>query len=234
MKKGKELQAKEVLDYKPLDKLPKINCKTANQKLLCKAIKEHDIVICTGPAGSGKTHVSLLQSLHLLKKEENFKQLILVKSVTSVKEESIGFIPGTVEEKMAPYMFSFTYLIDKMFEKKGKANKLMEDNIIEVLPLAFIRGINIENAIVIVDEFQNISTDLFKTIISRLGEGSKMIFLGDTEQIDVKDKKNSCVEKICEVFKDNEYLKIVRLTDEDCVRNKIIPAILQTLRKNNL
>ena len=234
MKKGKESPAKEVLDYKPLDKLPKINCKTPNQKLLCKAIKEHDIVICTGPAGTGKSHVSLLQALHLLKKEEHYKQIVLVKSVTSVKEESIGFIPGTVEEKMAPYMFSFTYLIDKIFEKKGKANKLMEDGIIEVLPLAFIRGINIENAIVIVDEFQNISTDLFKTIISRLSEGSKMIFLGDTEQIDVKDKKTSCVEKICEVFKDSEYLKIVQLTDQDCVRNKIIPAILKTLRENNL
>ena len=152
MKKGKELQAKEVLDYKPLDKLPKINCKTPNQKLLCKAIKENEIVICTGPAGTGKTHVSLLQSLHLLKKEDQFKQIILVKSVTSVKEESIGFIPGTVDEKMAPYMYSFTYLLDKIFEKKGKASKLMSDGVIEVLPLAFIRGINIENAIIAIDE----------------------------------------------------------------------------------
>ena len=128
MKKGKELQSKEVLDYKPLDKLPKINCKTPNQKLLCKAIKEHEIVICTGPAGTGKTHVSLLQSLHLLKKEDQFKQIILVKSVTSVKEESIGFIPGTVDEKMAPYMYSFTYLLDKIFEKKGKTSKRMRDD----------------------------------------------------------------------------------------------------------
>lgn len=234
MKKGKELQVKEVLEYKPLDKLPKINCKTPNQKLLCKAIKEHEIVICTGPAGTGKTHLTLLQALHLLKKEDQFKQIILVKSVTSIKEESIGFIPGTVDEKMAPYMYSFTYLIDKIFEKKGKANKLISDGIIEILPLAFIRGVNIENAIILVDEAQNTSSDLFKTIISRLGDNSKMIFLGDIEQIDLKDKKTSCLKKICEIFKDNENVKIVELTDEDCVRNKKIPAILQVLRDNNL
>ena len=91
----------------------------------------------------------------------------------------------------------------------------------------FVNGILTHNC-------QNLSTDLFKTIISRLGNNSKMIFLGDIEQIDLKDKKTSCLKKICEIFKDDENVKIVELTDEDCVRNKKIPAILQVLRNNNL
>ena len=99
------------------------------------------------------------------------------------------------------------------------------------MPLAFIRGVNIERAIIIIDEAQNLTMDLFKTTITRLGEGSKIILLGDIEQIDMARKSNSGFEKLCNLFNESNIVKIVRFTDEDCVRNPIIPEILKILRE---
>ena len=232
MKKGKNIPVESVLNHNPFQNLPPLKCKNSNQKLLAAAIKNKDVVMCTGPAGCGKTHVALLQALLLLNKEpDNYDKIVLIKSVTTVKEEAIGFIPGSVEEKMDPYMFSFTYLIDKIFNKKGKSKDLIGSGLVEVMPLAFIRGVNIERAIIIIDEAQNLTMDLFKTTITRLGEGSKIILLGDIEQIDMDRKSNSGFEKLCNLFNESNIVKIVRFTDEDCVRNPIIPEILKTLRE---
>ena len=154
----------------------------------------------------------------------------MIKSVTVVKSEEIGFIPGSAQEKMDPFMYSFTCLIDKLFDNKGTTKRLLSAGVIEWLPLAFVRGINIDNSIVILDETQNISTDLFKTIVTRLGKDSKIIFLGDTEQIDMKEKHKSCLAKICDMFKESEFVKIVKFDETDCVRNKIIPQILQIFK----
>ena len=103
MKKGKNIPVESVLNHNPFQNLPPLKCKNSNQKLLAAAIKNKDVVMCTGPAGCGKTHVALLQALLLLSKEpDNYDKIVLIKSVTTVKEEAIAFIPGSVEEKMDP------------------------------------------------------------------------------------------------------------------------------------
>ena len=233
---GKKVKEPEVIEKKdPFEGLPRLVCKNKNQELLAKAIKNNDVVVGYGPAGTGKTHVALLQAFELAKKNpDKYKSIVLIKSVTVVKSEEIGFIPGSAQEKMDPFMYSFSCLIDKMFDKKGKTKSLLSQNAIEWLPLAFVRGINIDNSIVILDETQNISTDLFKTIITRLGRDSKIIFLGDTEQIDMQNKHQSCLAKICEMFKESEFVKIVKFDESDCVRNKIIPQILQVFKQHEI
>ena len=233
---GKKVKEPEVVEKKdPFEGLPRLVCKNKNQELLAKAIKNNDVVVGYGPAGTGKSHVALLQAFELAKKNpDKYKSIVLIKSVTVVKSEEIGFIPGSAQEKMDPFMYSFSCLIDKMFDKKGKTKSLLSQNAIEWLPLAFVRGINIDNSIVILDETQNISTDLFKTIITRLGRDSKIIFLGDTEQIDMQNKHQSCLAKICEMFKESEFVKIVKFDESDCVRNKIIPQILQVFKQHEI
>ena len=233
---GKKVKEQEVVEKKnPLEGLPHLICKNKNQELLAKAIKKHDVSIGIGPSGVGKTYIALLQAFDLARKNpDKYKSIVLIKSVTVVNSEEIGFVPGSAQEKMDPFMYSFTNLIDKIFDYKGKTKKLLSEGVIEWLPLAFVRGINIDNSIVILDETQNITTDLFKTIITRLGKDSKIIFLGDTEQIDMKNKNKSCLAKICDIFKDSEFVKIVKFEETDCVRNKIIPQILQIFKQNEL
>ena len=128
---------------------------------------------------------------------------------------------------------SFMWNIDKLCGP-GAAEALLDKKLIQVLPLAFIRGLSIDNSIVIVDEVQNIDKHTFKTIMTRIGEDSKYIFLGDSEQVDRKHKEESCLNKIMEIFADNDLIGTIEFTDEDCVRNPIIPKILAELRANNM
>ena len=110
----------------------------------------------------------------------------------------------------------------------------MDKKLIEVLPLAYVRGLSIDNAVVIIDEAQNIDRHTFKTLISRIGDNSKYIFLGDVEQIDRKNKKESCLEEVLGIFRKSPIVGTVRFDDSDCVRNPIIPEILQELRLHNI
>lgn len=146
-----------------------------------------------------------------------------------------SFIPthNSLEDKMDPYIMSFTWNIDKLCGY-GAAKSLMDKKLISVLPIAFARGISIDNSIVIVDEAQNLSHHTFKTLLTRIGDNSKYIFMGDVEQIDRRNKKESPLEKMYDIFETNEDIGTIEFTDEDCVRNPIIPKILSTLREHNL
>lgn len=112
--------------------------------------------------------------------------------------------------------------------------KMYDQGIIRVLPLAFVRGISIDNSIVIIDESQNLSFDAFKAIITRIGTNSKYVFLGDVEQIDRKKKEESCLASILKTFEYEDYIGTIEFSDEDCVRNPIIPKILEKLREINV
>lgn len=207
----------------------KIKCLNEKQKILKNAIEEKEIVISIGPAGTGKTYLSLLTALHLLKTEPKYKKIVLVKSLTTIKGEEVGYLPGTLWEKLEPYMYSFTGNLDKILNSKSIQKSLMEKGIIEIMPIAYIRGVTCDNSIIIIDETQNLEMHTFKTIITRIGQNSKMIFLGDIEQCDRKDKKESCLEKVVHLFKDTDFVGTVEFEDEDCVRNPIIPKILKIL-----
>lgn len=209
------------------------NFQPRNQKQaeFVKLIKRNEVVIAKGTPGSGKTFVSLATALSML--GEVYKKVIIVKSVTTLPDQEIGFLRGGLSEKMEPFMMSFTWNIDKICGE-GAAKALLDKGLVQVLPLAFVRGISIDNAIVIFDELQNVDMHTFKTMMTRIGTDSKYILLGDSEQIDLKKKQNSCLDPIIEMFKDSLFVGTIEFTDEDCVRNPIIPKILEILRNNGI
>jgi phosphate starvation-inducible PhoH-like protein len=200
--------------------------KTENQKKLLQAIKENEITIASGFPGTGKTFLACAEALKLLKNTETaFKKIILVKSVTTLKDEEIGFLKGTMEEKMEPFMDSFLDNFNKIIGE-GNTNKLREMRYIEIKPIAYVRGRSIDNSIIIMDEAQNISLDNMRTLMTRIGENSKMIILGDVKQKDIRNKKESSLEVVIERFKERKGFGIVELrNEEDIVRNPIIKII---------
>ena len=183
-----------------------VKCKTENQKLLVNSIKEKEITICSGPAGTGKTYLACAEALKLIKRYKKYKKIVIVKSVTTLKNEEIGFLKGGLREKLEPFMFSFIHNFEKMV---GQAitSKLRELKVIEEMPIAYMRGINLDRSIIIIDEAQNISKENIRTIMTRLGKDSKMIFLGDERQQDSRGQfnktdvvRNPLIAKIERVF----------------------------------
>lgn len=205
-----------------------IKCKNARQKEFLKTIEDREVTICNGLAGSGKTYVALYYALKALEKGK-YDKIVLVKSVTTLDQEDVGFLPGDIAQKMDPFMYSYYGNIDKIIGEEWR-KRLVKEGKIQIQPLAYIRGINIDNAVCIIDECQNLYLDAFKSIITRIGENSKYIILGDCQQIDRRHKKSSILEKILGLFKDSDYVGTVEFQPEDCVRNPIIPKILDKLK----
>jgi phosphate starvation-inducible PhoH-like protein len=206
--------------------------KNETQKKLTQSIKNGDITVCVGPAGTGKTYMSCQQALLELKNNELIKKIVLVKSVTTLKTEEIGFLKGSMEEKMEPFMYSFIGNFEKIIGKK-LYESLKSEKHIEILPIAYLRGVNIDNAIVIIDEVQNISVDNIRTILTRLGENSKMVFLGDIKQIDSKNKNNSALKFLVEHFNNVDRINVVEFNKNDIVRHPLIKTIEDIFDKVN-
>jgi phosphate starvation-inducible protein PhoH and related proteins len=205
-----------------------VKCKTENQKKLVQSIKENEITIASGLAGSGKTFIACAEALKLIKSKTKFKKILLVKSVTQLKGEELGFLPGDLREKLDPYMISFLDNFEKIIGE-SLTNKLRDLGIINIQPLAFVRGRSIDNTIIIVDEAQNISIENMRTLMTRIGDNSKMIILGDVKQKDIRNKKDSSLEVIIERFNNIENFGCVELRNpEDVVRNPIIKIIEET------
>ena len=214
-----------------------IKCKSENQKKLVNSIKEKEVTICDGLAGCGKTFLSCAEALRLLKNNfPLYKKIVIVKSVTTLKDEELGYLKGDLGAKLEPVMYSFTgnfkkLIGDDLYEKL-KTNKLIEE-----LPIAYLRGVTLSDCIVIIDETQNISIENMRTIMTRIGENTKYVILGDIKQIDIKNKKNSSLERIMSKFEGYEDFGIVRLGKEDIVRNKLIVVIdevFDSIEKENI
>jgi phosphate starvation-inducible PhoH-like protein len=203
-----------------------IKPKTENQKKLIQAIKENEIIIASGFPGSGKTFLSCAEALKLIKNPQTpYKKIILVKSVTTLKDEEIGFLKGTMEEKMEPFMDSFLDNFNKIIGEY-LTGKLREQKLIEIKPIAYVRGRSIDNSVIIIDEAQNISLDNMRTLMTRIGDNSKLIILGDIKQKDIRNKRESSLEIVLNRFKDKNSFGIVELrNEEDIVRNPIIKVI---------
>lgn len=205
-----------------------VKCLNERQKEFQNSIKEKEITIVTGLSGSGKTFLALYNALKLL--EQGYKKIVLVKSVTTVPEEELGFLPGDAMAKMQPFMMSYTGNLNKLVGEK-ETEQMFKEKVVEILPLAYIRGINIDDSVVILDEAQNITVNTFKSIITRIGTNSKYIIMGDTEQIDMKERNKSALVKVMDLFKDSDQVGTVQFTDEDCVRNPIIPYLLDKIKE---
>ena len=199
-----------------------VKCKTENQKALVNAIKEKEVIICSGPAGTGKTYLACAEALKLIKRYAKYKKIVIVKSVTTLKNEEIGFLKGGLREKMEPFMFSFVHNFEKLV---GQAitSRLRELKTIEELPIAYMRGINLDRSIIIIDEAQNISQENIRTIMTRLGRDSKMIFLGDERQQD--SKGHNGLTFLMDHFQDIEEIGCVQFNKSDVVRNPLIAKI---------
>lgn len=215
-----------VLKYIKLD----LKCKSANQKTFVNSIKEKDITICTGPPGSGKTYLTCYQFLELLKNNPQYEKIVLVKSVTTLQGEEIGFLKGTMQEKMEPFIYPFIQNFGKIIGKLN-VDKLRELEIVEELPIAYMRGVNIDNALIVIDEVQNISVGNIRTILTRLGENSKMVLLGDVLQTDNKLKKKNALEYMLKYFKGNSF-GVIEFTEDDIVRHPLIKEIEKIFNEN--
>lgn len=202
-----------------------VKCKTPNQKKLVNSIKSNTFTIASGLAGSGKTFLSCAEALKLLKNYQKYKRIVLIKSITPLKNEEVGHLPGDLKDKMAPIMESYMDNIRKLIGK-SRMDKMIDLGLIEIVPIAFARGRTMDNSVIIIDEAQNISRDNIRTLMTRIGYNSKMIILGDVKQKDIRNKKDSSLEVILERFKDKEGFGCVELRQpEDVVRNPIINIV---------
>jgi len=200
-------------------------CKTENQGRLRESIRNNEITIVSGLPGTGKTYIACAEALKLIKSRPKYKKVLLVKSVTQLKGEELGHLPGDLNEKFDPYLGSFIDNFEKIIGE-SLTHKLRELGLINIQPLAFVRGRSIDNTIIIVDEAQNISLDNMRTLMTRIGDNSKMIILGDVKQKDIRNKKESSLEVIIERFNNIEDFGCVELRDpNDVVRNPIIKII---------
>jgi phosphate starvation-inducible PhoH-like protein len=210
----------------------KVIAKNESQKELIRSIKNNEITICTGKAGTGKTFVSLAFALGLLKRTTNkFNKLYLVKSVTTLKDENVGYLKGTLQEKIEPFMWSFFINMEKMMEDSD-VKQLMEYDIVRPFPLAYARGTTLDNCIIIADEMQNVSLDNARTLLTRIGKNSKMILLGDSNQVDLKIKSESSLEPLLDMFNGVGEIGCVRMNDKDInVRNPLIDTIEEKFKE---
>lgn len=206
--------------------------KTDNQKIFYELLDQKEIVICSGPAGVGKSLISVFKALELLKSPKNEFYKIVVCTPAVEADEKLGFLKGTLEEKMNPYIFSTLYLFNKLIGE-AKVNQLREQGFIEILPLAFMRGVNIDNSILIAEEFQNATPRQVKTLLTRIGYHSKFIISGDLEQSDrYKNNKESGLYDALSRLDNVEKIGIFKFENNDVVRNSVIKEILD--RYNNI
>ena len=202
-----------------------IKCKNENQKLVIESIKNNEITIVSGLPGTGKTFLACAEALKLIKSKPKYKKILLVKSVIQLPGEELGFLPGDLKDKLDPYMISFIDNFEKIIGE-SLTNKLRELGLIQIQPLAFVRGRSIDNTIIIVDEAQNISIQNMRTLMTRIGDNSKMVILGDVKQKDIKNPKNSSLEVVIDKFEGIDGFGCVSLRNpDDVVRNPVIKII---------
>jgi phosphate starvation-inducible PhoH-like protein len=221
---GLEENNKNVLN-RIVGDLPKIKFKNKRQEEFYFTIVEKEFTICKGSAGTGKTFLAAHAALKLLADpNNNYEKIMIVKSVTSMPGEEIGYIKGSADEKLDPYMSSFTNAFTK-FMTKHQYKSLQENEVIEEVGLFQIRGWDIEKTIVIIDEAQNLTHHVMKTAMTRIGYNSKLIILGDSKQVDLKRRSDSCLSFIFEKFKEYSQFGVCEFGLEDVVRNPVIQLI---------
>jgi phosphate starvation-inducible PhoH-like protein len=200
-----------------------IKCKNETQKKLINTIKTNDVTVCTGVAGTGKTLISVYEALNLFKSHPNiYKEIKLVKSITQLKNEELGTLPGDEKDKLKFHMMSFLDAFHKLIGEE-LTNKLIESGLIKMEVFGAIRGRSFTNSIIIIDEFQNISKDNAKTFLTRFSDDTKVIVLGDSGQIDLKNKKDSALEPLVNkiVNKPIEGVGVVAFSKSDVVRHRL-------------
>ena len=200
-----------------------IKARTQNQQRLIEAYEKNDMVFAVGPAGTGKTYLSIALAVKALK-EKTAKKIILSRPAVEAGEK-LGFLPGDMKDKIDPYLQPLYDALEDMIPQV-KLQDMMEKHIIQIAPLAFMRGRTLSDAVVILDEAQNTTPAQIRMFLTRMGRGTKMIITGDMTQIDLPHSQKSGLIEALHILSDVEGIGIVNLTQKDIVRHKLVTRIV--------
>ena len=205
-----------------------VRCKTLGQKRYIEALKKNDLVIGVGPAGTGKTYLAVAMAV-LAYKNKEIDRIILTRPAVEAGEK-LGFLPGDLQNKVDPYLRP---LYDALQEFLGMETykSLTERGVIEVAPLAYMRGRTLNNAYIILDEAQNCSNEQMKMFLTRFGEGSRVVVTGDVTQIDLPREKKSGLIHALDVLKDVEGVAVAHLSHKDVVRHELVQRIIKAYER---
>jgi phosphate starvation-inducible PhoH-like protein len=220
-------QTKKELISQIIKKKTKEKFLSESQKKYYDLLKNNQITICSGPAGVGKSYIAMKAAIDLLSDPTTpYEKIIIVRPAVEA-EEKLGSLPGNVEEKLDPYIFPSYYLMNKIIGKDARET-LKSIDVIEVFALAFMRGMNIDNSILIFEEAQNSTPNQMKLLLTRIGFNSKFFISGDLEQTDrYKDKTHSGLWDALKKFNDVNDIGVFEFKQEDIVRNPLISKILK-------
>lgn len=205
-----------------------ITARTENQQLLVKAFENNDLVFATGPAGSGKTFVAIALAVKALKNKE-VRKIILSRPAVEAGEK-LGFLPGEMKDKLDPYLQPLYDALQDMIPA-AKLKEYMENNVIQIAPLAFMRGRTLNDAVIILDEAQNTTTHQIKMFLTRLGMNAKMIVTGDVTQIDLPPSTTSGLIQAMQILKGVNGIGKIEFTKKDIVRHKLVQQIVEAYDK---
>lgn len=209
----------------------KIKARTVNQKKLVQAVNKHDMVFAVGPAGTGKTYTAVALAVRALKNKE-VKRIVLTRPAVEAGE-NLGFLPGDLKEKLDPYLMPLYDALRDMIPGEKLAD-MLEYGIIEIAPLAFMRGRTLDKAFVILDEAQNTTKMQMKMFLTRMGMTAKFVITGDLSQIDLPNKQTSGLAFALDNLKNIDEIEIIRLGQSDVIRHRIVKKIIDAFDQAEL
>ncbi len=207
-----------------------VRARTENQLMMVKESEKNDIVFAIGPAGTGKTYTAVALAVRALK-EKNVKKIILTRPAVEAGE-SLGFLPGDLKEKIDPYLRPLYDALDDMIPP-DKLTYYMENRVIEVAPLAFMRGRTLDHSFILLDEAQNCTDMQLKMFLTRIGANSKCVITGDPTQIDLPPKVKSGLHTALRILKPIEGISTIMLNESDVVRHRLVKEIIKAYDKLN-
>tara|TARA_B100000575_G_scaffold207631_1_gene168927 strand:+ start:211 stop:1215 length:1005 start_codon:yes stop_codon:yes gene_type:complete len=233
VKKNIEIKDSNVKTFKQLIKTPKksVIARSEKQSVYIKSLKENDIVMSLGPAGTGKSFLAVSVGITLLM-EKKIDRVILSRPAVEAGEK-LGFLPGDMKEKVDPYLRP---LYDALYELFGAdiIDKKIESGEIEIAPLAFMRGRTLKNCFAILDEAQNATTTQIKMFLTRIGENSKLVVNGDPSQVDLINKRDSGLIKSKKILEDLDEIKIIEFDHNDVVRHPLVSKIIKAYQNKSI
>ncbi len=224
--KTKDESAEEVIVYSTSGK--PIRARSENQLRLVRAFEQNDMVFAIGPAGTGKTYTSIAMAVRALKRKE-IRKIILSRPAVEAGEK-LGFLPGDMKEKIDPYLQPLYDALEEMIPV-AKLTEYMETNVIQIAPLAFMRGRTLNDAVVILDEAQNTTTSQIKMFLTRMGTNTKMIVTGDRTQIDLPATQKSGLVEALRILRDVPGIGFVEMDKKDIVRHKLVTRIVEAYER---
>ena len=205
-----------------------LSAKTSNQKEYIKSVKENQVVICSGPAGTGKTHIATSMAIMGLVREE-YEKVIITRPMVQAGEDT-GYLPGNIREKTAPYLRP---IFDELlcYVSNSDIITMMNSGQIEICPLAYMRGRNFHHCFIVADECQNASEKQLMMLLTRIGKGSKIVMTGDATQSDLQHRNQGGLNTCIDGLQNIDGVGIVKLTTQDIVREPIVERIVTAMEK---